>query len=338
MGILLSHLQPCFATKGTIVSFKAPIIQMRADEESPRVLEVKTAGDDVEILNAHSLIGGEYYQIHDRAGNEGLIHRDYVKLHYADHREKSESLHYKHPQKGYDTTDYRLKEPIPKSYPFADEKFSKVDWNIGIGTNTKSHYAYQQNLEEQTFSQSYSFDLSLMKTMSREFQNRSFYGLKIQFKWRENEVTFQNGANATEGRFVLGMGPNIDYQFFQGEHLLGIFESGFTWNYHQSTVSINPQNIDADPFDDDSSNTIKEYKDFKGFSLSPYFTLKLGFPTGIKDTDFYFSQTTTIQLPYNESSKDETNNPTYWDKANPNKSSHELAISADFHLGFSYRY
>ena len=159
MALLFFSISNAFSYDAIVIVLQAPLLK-EASLKS-KVLQTIRQGERVFVPNEIGNLSPlpDFIQTFDRVGNVVYIPSRYIKIITHDVSE------YEMPIKisPNDPTDYRLEEPIPSTYPFANESFLRANLAFTMGTNTQSPFDYQSTFTKQSYSNELGLRLCLTK-------------------------------------------------------------------------------------------------------------------------------------------------------------------------------
>ena len=315
--IIFSH--SAFALDGIIIVLEAPIL--KSPSLGSTVLQMIRKGERVYIPREYESLENipEFFPTFDRAGNEGFVPSQYVKVVVGSSAENLQPIRYA----GHDPTDYRLEEPIPKTYPFEDKEFWRTSISLLIGNNTTAAYQYNHAF----FSQKLSADMGARFTFTQKAAfdkyDRFYYGFIGIISTLTNKTYFQDDSKASERRSVLRSGPWITYDAFKNEKYRFSIATGFTFNYHLSSIQV-------------ESDSQSESRTFSGLSISPMTSTTLQINEVLPNADFLVGVDFGLFLPHSVKSSNEVKKPEFWMQDNQINSGLKPQASLYFGLQFKY--
>lgn len=319
-------LHNIFAAKAVVISFRAPM-QKEANSEA-KTFQVLKKGDIIFIadqdLKKPSFPG--YYETIDRSGRTAFIKAEYLKVIYSDDREFDEPISYINPKTGHDSTDYRIEEPIPHTYPFESREFTRMNVSFALGSNPKAPYAYDGNISSQDFSYDVGLKINYQKKLDFDQVDRLYFGIYSSISSVTNKVTFTTGDSALENRAIIRLGPILSFDFYKTDQYLLNLGTGFSWNFHRSSLKI------------DVAEVGEEDRLFTGFSLSPFLQSMFALRNIYPNLDFTLGSELNMFLPHNQSSSGTPEFTQYWDAENPSLFTQKLNLQALFFLGLNFKY
>ena len=316
------YMPLAFSYDAIVIVLQAPLLK-EANLKS-KVLQTIRHGERVfvpnEIGNQNPL--PEFIQTFDRVGNVVYIPSRYIKI--ITH----EVSEYEMPIKisPNDPTDYRLEEPIPSTYPFANESFLRANLAFTMGTNGQSPYDYQSTFSKQSYSNELGLRLCLTKKADFDQYDRFYFGFLTSISSVNNQVDFQNGNTSKESRSLIKFGPIITFDTFKNNQYRLSLGSGFTYNYHKSSLEMSDQTGQS------------EDRWFTGFSFSPFINGQLQVVEVLPSTDLVLGADINFLLPHKETTKDQATIEGLWNNDSPNQIVNHLNLQAAFFLGIQVRY
>ena len=310
-----------FAYEAEVLVLRAPLL--KKPNISSQVLQYLRKGDHLIISNKQIDEGfdPDYLQSYDRAGNVAYIPTKYIKIITNDKRE------YETPilaSTDHDPTDYRIEEPIPSTYPFSNSDFLRLSLSGSFASNIKRSYAYNSYLSDVFYSLEGGARLFLSKRVRSDKEDRLYYGLYTSIGASNASITFENGNNSQENRSVLRFGPMLTYDAFKNDYIRLALGTGFTYNYHKSTITMQDKEI-----------TVIEQKLFTGYSFSPIISAYIQKNEVFKNIDLIAGTDVSLYLPYKQTTSGSSEVAAYW---NGNEIHGDFETQASFFFGLQVKY
>lgn len=324
--LLLFFSANLLAGEAVVISFRAPL--QKAPESNAKTFQVFRKGEiiylsDKEIKNpSHP----EYYEIFDRSGRTGYIKKEYLKVIYKDDREENESITYVNARTGHDSTDFRLEEPLPATYPFESREFARLNVSLSLGNNPKSPYRYNANVSKQKYSSESGLRLNYQRKLDFDLVDRLYFGVFAAISSVRNQIDFSDGGLAEESRSLIRLGPVLSFDFYKTERHLLTLGTGFTWNLHRSSLKVMVNSFG------------EEEKLYTGFSLAPFLQSTYAFRDLYPNLDFTLGSELNFFLPHTQKSSSTPEFTQYWNEENPTELNHGLKPQALFFMGLNFKY
>ena len=140
-----------------------------------------------------------------------------------------------------------------------------------------------------------------------------------------NRLTFKNSNVSKESRSILKLGPILTFDAFKAEQLRFTIGTGFTYNYHKSSIALSDNAGDA------------EELMYKGFSLAPFTSTIIQIQNILPMTDFILGADINIFLPHTQQTSDEITVPALWGSTSPSELHYGLKTQVSYFLGFQVR-
>lgn len=314
----LSTISPAKAYDAIVIVLEAPLL--REPALNSQVVQLKRKGERVYIPNEEVIDGvlPEFVPTYDRTGNRAYVPSKYIKVVLGTTDENKSPIKLA----GHDPTDYRIEEPIPETYPFDNRKNSRASLAASLGTNSKSPYSYNSEFSTQKYGVETGGRLMLTTRVSYDRYDRFFFGLVGFITTAKNEIQFKNNYLAKESRDAIRLGPWLTYDAFKNEKYRLTIGTGFTFNFHRSSIFIDG------PVDG-------EERLFSGFSLSPMTSTLFQARSFLPGIDFIGGVDMTLFLPYSMKTNDDMNYPNLW---NGDQINNGLKIQASAFLGLQTTY
>lgn len=314
----LSVLSSAQAYDAIVIVLEAPLL--REPDLASTVVQLKRKGERVYIPNEEVIDGKlpEFVPTYDRTGNRAYVPSKYIKVILGTADENKTPIKIA----GHDPTDYRIEEPIPETYPFDNRKVSRASLAVSVGTNNKSPYSYNSEFSTQKYGVETGGRLMLTTRISYDRYDRFFFGVVGFITTAKNEIQFKNDHLAKESRDAIRLGPWLTYDAFKNEKYRLTIGTGFTFNFHRSSIFID-------------GPVEGEERLFSGFSLSPMTSTLFQAKTFLPGIDFVGGIDMTLFLPYSMKTSDDTTYPALW---NGDKIDQGLKPQASAFIGLQTNY
>lgn len=324
--LMFTQYKNLFAAQAVVISFRAPMQSEAKNDAS--TYQVLKKGEVIFVadkdLKTPSFPG--FYETIDRSGRTAYVKAEYLKIIYKDEREYNEPISYINPKTKHDSTDYRIEEPIPHTYPFESREFTRMNISFALGSNPKSPYQYEGNINSQNFSYDIGLKLNYQKKLDFDQVDRLYFGVFSSVSSVTNKITFTNGDQARENRAVIRLGPILSFDFYKtNSHLLNL-GTGFTWNLHRSSLLVDAENVG------------EEDRLFTGFSISPFVQSMFAFRDVYPNLDFTLGSELSFYLPHKQSASGLPEFSQYWNSENPSEFKQNLTMQAQFFMGLNFKY
>lgn len=321
-SLVLFFTEAAFSYDAIVIVFEAPLL--KEPSLNSKVLQTLKKGSRVYVPNELGNRGElpDFVQTYDRVGNTVYIPAKYIKVITNDLTENETPIAYpKH-----DPTDYRLEEPIPSTYPFDNTSFFRVSVALSLGSNTKSPYSYNSTFARQDFSEESGARFNLTKKVQFDNYDRFYFGIFGAITTCNNSINFQNNNYSKENRSLIRVGPVATYDFFKSSHYRMSLGTGFTYNYHKSSLKMSAPNGDS------------EERLFTGYSLSPFASSVIQMMDVFPETDLIGGADFNLFLPHSQKSSDAINVPTLWGANATNQISAGAKPQVSFFIGAQVKY
>lgn len=316
-----------FGYDGVVIALEAPLL--KEAKMNSLVLQTLRKGSRVyvpteigNLLDSDGAMLPAFIQTYDRVGNIAYIPTKYIKI--VTHEMSENKMPITIP--GNDPTDYRLEEPIPETYPFDNTSYLRASLSLSTGSNIKAPYEYNSAFSKQSFSSETGAKIIVSRKIIFDNYDRYYFGIVTAINSSNNTISFENDNLASEKRSVIKAGPIITFDAYKTEKLRLTLGSGFTYNYHKSTLKM----------DDALGNS--EERIFSGYSLSPFTNTTVQLIDIFPATDFIMGADLNLFLPHTQKSSDEISIPALWNEESPNQIQAGLKAQVSFFLGIQVKY
>lgn len=319
--LLTIYSTELFSNEGLVLVLQAPLL--KEPNLNSKVLQYVRNGEKIYISMVNINDREEtppFYETFDRAGNIAYIPSKYIKPITNDEKESWKSISYGES----DPTDYRLEEPIPATYPFENYSHLKASFSVSLGNSLKSPYDYQKNFSTQNYDTEYGGRFLINKKVHFDKYDRIYFGALLIFSSFKNSYLFSDDTKSLENRSMIRVGPFISFDAFSGRDWRITIGSGFTYNYHKTSINI--ANVNED---------IGEERFFTGFSLSPLISSYAQIENLFPAFDIIFGTDITLYPDHKLKATTSSEVPTLW---NGNEIHEELKPQATLFLGAQFKY
>ncbi len=320
--IAIFNITSAFAFDAIVIVLEAPLLKEASLSSS--VLQTLRKGEHLYVPSDLGDLSNlpEFISTYDRSGNEAFIPKKYIKIITNDIDEEQMPIAFE----GRDPTDYRLEEPIPRSYPFSDYSFLRASVSLMMGNNLKAPYDYNNYYSTQSYSMESGARIAISRKISFDEFDRYYFGLLAIACSVNNRLTFTNNIESSENRSILRIGPVITYDTFKTNQYRMTVGAGFTYNYHRSTISVQ------------GDLSAKDQRIFSGASFSPLANLFFQKIDVLPKTDLIGGADLNLYLPHTEKTSDPQSVPEVWNAKASDQLSTALKIQVSLFLGFQFKY
>lgn len=320
LSLMILFISKSFAFDAVVIVLEAPLL--KAPQLSSTVLQTLRKGSRVyvptEIGNQETL--PEFIQTYDRVGNVAYIPTKYIKLVTNDHKEDKMPVSLAH-----DPTDYRLEEPISKTYPFDDNSFLRASVSLQVAPSAESSYAYSFPYQSQAFTPEAGVKLNVSKKVSFDRYDRFYFGLTGAILSSGNSINFSNGMTSKESRSVIKLGPLITYDAYKTQRYRLTLGTGFTYDYHKSTIKMTGKRASEERF-------------FSGYAMSPFASMIAEMTEVFPNIDLVAGTDLNMHLGYKQKSSDAIAIPELWNTEDNGEITTGIKPQASFFMGLQVRY
>lgn len=220
----------------------------------------------------------EFIPTLDRQGRRAYILASHLYVYYEDRRELDQNV------SQYDPTDYRLQEPLPKNYPFKSPKGFRGQALLGFTQPYTESYPYLYKARTKGYMNPIDFNLTYLKNLPSDTQDRFYYGGTFQFKIYQNTFSFDD-IRAEEKAMRFGIGPYVSYDAYKGvKNRINVFASVNFYFFNEIAVTQHsPNGADS--------------RNYRAFSLSPRAGLQYHRKSFVENMDFVAGTSVEFDLP-----------------------------------------
>jgi hypothetical protein len=307
------------AYDGIVIVLEAPLL--KGPSLRSIVLQTVRKGERVyvprEIVKNGML--PEFVPTFDRTGNRAYVPGRYLKVVLGTEAEERLPITIA----GHDPTDYRLEEPIPATYPYQDFSHLRTSVSFIVGNSTESPYAYNNSFTSQEYNFELGGRLTVTKKVDYDKYDRFYFGFIGMITSSKNSIDFKNSSVSTESRDIIRLGPWFTYDAFKNEKYRLALGTGFTFNYHKSSLYIN-------------GAAGSEQRFFTGFSIAPMVSSNFQVSDILPYTDLIGGMDLNLFLPHTLKADSEAQLPELWGESNQIDSG--IKAQATLFLGVQVKY
>lgn len=250
--VLLSLLSSqLFAMDGIVIALEAPLLKEPSLDSN--VKQVVRKGDKIYLHDQHfnasaweniseaservsiidKVYNEEFYQTLSKDGFPAFIQAKYVKVIFQDNRETTKPV----ARFEVDPTDYRLEEPLPKDFPLSEKDKKKAAFLLTLGTHSKSSYAFDDEIINENYANSYGVNLLYMTKVDYDLFDRFYFGTKIGFENNDVDLGFTSGASVKQSLGRYSIGPHISFDIYKTEKTRLTAFTNIAITYHRAYLT-----------------------------------------------------------------------------------------------------
>lgn len=240
-----------FAANGIVIVLEAPLLKEPSLDSS--VKQVVRKGDKIYLHDQHfnasawentseaservsivdNVYNEEFYQTLSKDGFPAFIQAKYVKVIFQDNRETTKPV----ARFEVDPTDYRLEEPLPKDFPLSEKDKKKAAFLLTLGTHSKSSYAFDDEIINENYANSYGVNLLYMTKVDYDLFDRFYFGTKIGFENNDIDLGFTSGASVKQSLGRYSIGPHISFDIYKTEKTRLTAFTNIAITYHRAYLT-----------------------------------------------------------------------------------------------------
>ncbi len=239
-----------------------------------------------------------FYQTITRSGNIGYIPRDFVKVLYQDKRE------FAYRPLPHDPTDYRIEEPISDTYPFRDISRHKLIASVGLGSQMRSSYNYNESITNSNYGNYYQASMRYLYNPTFDRLGNFFFGGMANIVQASNTFSMGKDDRSDETWLRIGVGPYATYRIYQ--HPMWQLHLGGGVSYYL---------YDRIVIEKEKRSIGIERRIFEGFGINPKAEMIAEFPKLLKHIDGVIGFSLEYQLFGQYSPTSQSSVPGMWNSA-----------------------
>ena len=268
----------------------------------------------------HSDIDDEFIPTLDRQGNTVYVIREHLYVYFTSPKEFDQKLLDKDP------TDYRLEEPLPKTYPLYSPGGYRGLMTLGLTQPYYESYPYPSSVKTKGYTSPVDLNLTYLRKTKDDKYDRFFFGGTFNLRSFTNSYTLFSGINAQEKGFKLGIGPYICYDAFKGEeNRINLYGSINVNLFNQLNVS-------------QELNGVEEQRNYRALSVAPRIGVQYHRKQILEDVDFILGTFMEAEPATTFRSSSAANQDSWWVSRGSDKFKTRTTFTLGGYLGFQSAY
>jgi hypothetical protein len=247
-----------------------------------------------EKLNYHD--GMDFILTKDNQGRNAWMLREHVFVYYEDQREKTQ----KDPNP--DPTDYRLREPLPATFPIVRDESLRGNMVLSLGTPYTRSYPYNEKIKAEARGFQYELNAQFTKRrMEKEVEfSRWYYGGMLTVRTSENRFTLEE-RRAQEQWVRFGGGGVASFDAWRTEkQRIVLTGSLIAYPFTQASISQTDQ------------DGVQENRTYLGWNFGARAGTQWHFRRVLAELDFVIGVWGEFESPMRLQAKTSTNRPEWW--------------------------
>lgn len=274
-------------------------------------------------------IEDEFIPTLDRQGNTVYVLSSHIYVYFNDRRELEQRV-----QK-HDPTDYRLEEPLPKTYPLKSPEGLRGQFIAGFTQPNYESYDYPDSIEKKGYSSPVDLQLTFLKRAPGEYQDRLYIGGTLGFRYSTNNFTFNenlveeetsDSRTSEEKSLKLGIGPTISYDAFKGEK-----------NRINLSATILVNLIDRFYVTQSLDETVDK-REYIAYSVAPRISVQYHRKGILDDLDFILGTALEMGAATNYQAKNAAKVPQWWQNSGDDKFTTRTTFTLGGYVGLQSAY
>jgi hypothetical protein len=265
-------------------------------------------------------IEDEFIPTLDRQGKRAWVLSKHLYVYFEDARELEQNT------ARLDETDYRLQEPLPKTYPLTSPSGYRGQILFGMTQTHSESYPYRDSVSTKSYTTPMELNFTLLKQGPGQYQDRLFIGGTFSARTYENTYTFEQKRFSEERGIKFGVGPTISYDAFKGEKNRINISGTIIVNFYD-TLRVTQE-----------SSTDNEVRNYKGYSLAPRLTAQYHRKEVIPEIDFVLGTSLEVNLATTYQAEDGARNEAWWQEIGADKFTTRTMFSLGGYVGIQSAY
>lgn len=262
----------------------------------------------------------EFIPTIDRLGHRAWILSDHIYVYFKDPRELDQKQLVKDP------TDYRLQEPLPKTYPLIAPSGLRGQLLFGVTQPYSESYPYLQSVKTKSYNSPMDMNFTMLKEYKQRYDHRFFYGGTVHIRSHRNRYSFDGGRLSEEFNLKFGFGPTLSYDAYKGEKNRLVLSSTVILDLIDR-VSIKQQQAG-----------VADERLYTGISLSPRLNLQYHRKNILEELDFVLGTSLEMGLPTRYTAQDGGSQKTWWNNLGADKFTTRATLTVGGYIGIQSAY
>lgn len=262
----------------------------------------------------------EFIPTLDRQGNTVYVLSEHIYVYFGDSREFAQNVAKKDP------TDYRLEEPLPKTYPLRSRSGYRGQFIIGLTQPYYESYPYRDSFKRKGYDSPIDINLTLMRKAPGNYHDRLFLGGTLNVRSFKNTYSFHDRRFAEENGLRLGLGPTISYDAFKGEKNRVNLSATVILNFFDQLKIT--QSLDQK----------SDVRSYRALSLVPRLALQYHRKEIFPEIDFVLGTALEAATPATYRAQDGGSENTWWQHLGNDKFTTRSTFSLSGYLGIQSAY
>ena len=267
-----------------------------------------------------SKIDDEFLPTLDRQGNVVYVIRDHLYVYFTNQKELNQTVLKKDP------TDYRLEEPLAKTYPLYSNTGYRGQFLVGLTQPYYESYPYLSNVKTKGYTSPIDINMTLLHKAYDHSSDRFFFGGTANVRTFSNTYTLFNGNNAKEQGLKFGLGPYITYDAYKGtQNRINLYGSINVYLFNQLNVS-------------QQNGAIEEQRNYRTISFAPRIGVQYHRKAILPEIDFILGTSMEMEPATTYRTKSAANRDDWWVSRGNDKFMTRTTFTLSGYLGLQSAY
>lgn len=243
----------------------------------------------------------------DGLGRDAWVLRKHVRVWYEDERE------FQQLDPRPDPTDYRLREPLPPSYPFQSVAGARGWAQFSLGSPWIRNYPYREKIQSESYGRQLEFALAFQWRRPSDLTDRVYVGWMLSVRNSESDYTLETRQTHEQWSRV-GTGPILSYDPYRDEdNRITMYFAPLFYPYARAIVAQN----------DDTKGDSRQYW---GWNASGRFGVQYSRIELFPSVDLILGVWSELEAPFSMRAQTRAKVPSWWAQDKGDK----------FNTGFTY--
>lgn len=262
----------------------------------------------------------DFIPVVDRRGKTAYIQTTHIYVYFENDKEFDQVI------EPNDETDYRLREPLPKNYPFKNIGGYRGYLTLGFAQPYTESYPYLSETKTKGYSTPIDVNVAFLKQFSFDTQDRFYWGVTFNVRTFENAYSLLNKNFATEKSLRLGLGPTLSFDAYKGPKNRVNLTGAILLNaFNQLKIS-------------QETPTGTDVRNYRTVDFTPVFNIQYHRKRVLEDIDFILGTSMGIEPPATFKAKNGASIANLWKHEGNDQFTTRFVFTVTGYLGFQAAY
>jgi hypothetical protein len=262
----------------------------------------------------------DFIPVVDRRGRTAYIQTTHIYVYFENKKEFDQVI------EPNDETDYRLKEPLPKNYPFKTKGGYRGYLTVGFAQPYTESYPYLTSTKRKGYSNPIDVNATFLKQFSFDHQDRFFWGVTLNIRSFENTYSLQNLTFASEKGLRLALGPTLSFDAYKGvKNRVNLTGTLLLNAFNQIRIS-------------QETTSGSDVRNYRTTNVTPLLNVQYHRKSIMENIDFLIGTSMAVEPPATFKAKNGASVANIWKHEGNDQFTTRIVFTLTGYLGFQYAY